>query len=365
MGGVDGADVSGALIGYGIAHGVEYGGFVVGVYRAFNQIHRLHHMGVAAHDDVHAQITELLGDVGLILVGGELVFHTPVDIEHGCLRSGILHFLQVGFHLGIEGRQVVVGEVIAQARFADGGVSVELGAAVGAYTGGVGVAQQTDFDAVHILNGPFLLVRGQIGAQGFQACLPNHLQCALEAHKGGIVAVVVGGEQHIKPRVLQSVHNGIGAVEIGKTGVLIAVVGAGQGGFQVGNRKIRGGNLIGYKAENGIKVVAVGAGTGPDYRHMHQNVAGGENGGGGHLMLRLRHGCGGLRLRLCGGRLRGFLRGDGGRLRGGGRLGGGDGNAQPDGAGIENQQHNDQRDQYTDNGRALFFTIEKGHVFPP
>ena len=177
--------------------------------------------------------------------------------------------------------------------------------------------------------------------------------------------MVVGGEQHIKARVLQGIHNGVGAVEVGETGIVVAVVGAGQGGFQVGNRKIRGGNLVGYEAEDGIKVVALRAGTGSNYRHVHQNVAGGENGGGGHLMLRLRHGCGGLRLRLCGGRLRGFLRGDGGRLRGGGRLGGGDGNAQPDGTGIENQQHNDQCDQHTDNGRALFFTIEKGHEFPP
>ena len=68
-------------------------------------------MGVAAHNGVNAHVAELLGHGLLVLVGGKLVFLTPVHIYQGGLRACGLHFVQIGLGQGVEFRQLVIGEV--------------------------------------------------------------------------------------------------------------------------------------------------------------------------------------------------------------------------------------------------------------
>lgn len=68
--------------------------------------------------------------------------------------------------------------------------------------------------------------------------------------------MVVGGEQHIKARPLQAVHNGIGAVKFWVSGVSVAVVRAAEGGFQVGYGEICSLGIGFDILENGIEIVA-------------------------------------------------------------------------------------------------------------
>ena len=128
--------------------------------------------------------------------------------------------------------------------------------------------------------------------------------------------MVVGGEQQVKTRVLQAVHNGIGAVESGVAGVAIAVVCAAEGGFQIGNGEVRRLGIGFDIAEDGIIIVAaILLLAGVDDIHMHENVAGREHRGGRKQLgsglcrcFRVLHGGGALgggrlpiRLRAAGG----------------------------------------------------------------
>ena len=116
--------------------------------------------------------------------------------------------------------------------------------------------------------------------------------------------MVIGGEQHIKARVLYRVDQRIGAVEGGVA--LIGVIIAAEGGFQIGNGVVQSGHGILDIAENGGKIVAsVALAACTEYRLMHQQVAHGAHGGGGDHLLRLRRfRGGGFRFfRFCGGRL--------------------------------------------------------------
>ena len=116
--------------------------------------------------------------------------------------------------------------------------------------------------------------------------------------------MVVGGEQHIKARILHGVDQRIGAVEGGVA--LIDVLVAAKGGFQVGDGVIQSGHGILDIAENGRKIVAsVALPGGVKDRLVHQQVAHGAHGGGGNHLLRLRRfRGGGFRFfRFCGGRL--------------------------------------------------------------
>ena len=95
--------------------------------------------------------------------------------------------------------------------------------------------------------------------------------------------MVVGGEEQIKACGFEAVYNGVGAVELGVSGVAVAVVRAAEGGFQVGNGKIRRLGVGVYIAENRIKVVAaVLLLAGGDDAGVHEHVAGGEHRGGGN-----------------------------------------------------------------------------------
>ena len=187
-----------ALVGNGVAHGVEDNGFVFGVRAAGQQIHGLHHMGVAADDDVYAHVAELLSHGSLVGVGAltglPFVFFAPVKVDDRGLGPGGFHFLQITAHLGIEGGEIVIGKIVADPGLADFCIVVEPRGALGAQACGIGVAEHTYLDAVDLFNGPFLLVGGEIGAQGFLTRGPDNLQGALEAYQGGVIAVVVGGE---------------------------------------------------------------------------------------------------------------------------------------------------------------------------
>ena len=160
--------------------------------------------------------------------------------------------------------------------------------------------------------------------------------------------MVVGGEQHVKACGLCAGGDSVRAVEHGIAGILIAVVGAAEGGFQIGDGIVSGRGIGGQIAENAFKIVAaVALGAGVDDRLVHQQVAGGGDGGGCHNSQRL--GLSG-RLGFCGIRLSLFpgIRGQGfsgdrvGSLKGCIRLGRGTPGPEPhrqSGASAQNKNH--------------------------
>ena len=109
-------------------------------------------------------------------------------------------------------------------------------------------------------------------------------------------------EQHIKAGVLRGVRQGIGAVEVGVARIAVAVVRTCEGGFQVDYGEVRSGYIVGSIFEDTVEVIAaVLLQTRIEDGLVHDQIAGGENGGCGDHMLRLRHGGGrGLGF-LCGG----------------------------------------------------------------
>ena len=72
-------NVAVALVGYGVAQGVDAVGLVAGIFRAFQHRHRLDNMGMAADNDVKAHVTQLLGHLILGGVLRELVLLPPVQ----------------------------------------------------------------------------------------------------------------------------------------------------------------------------------------------------------------------------------------------------------------------------------------------
>ena len=203
-----------------------------------------------------------------------------MEVDDRGLGPGGFHLIQIALELGVEFRKLVIGKVVQNAVFAYF-VVVQQRIAVLTETIGIGVAHHADLDAVDLFNGPFLFIGGEIGPEGVQSLFTDDVQRPLVAHKGGVVCVVVGGEQHIKARPLQAVHNGIGAVEFWVSGVSVAVVRAAQGGFQVGDGEIRSLGIGFDILENGIEIVAaVILLAGVDDLTVHENIAGGEHCGG-------------------------------------------------------------------------------------
>ena len=78
-----------------------------------------------------------------------------------------------------------------------------------------------------------------------------------KALRAGIVTVVVGSQQHIKACIPGTVHNGIGAVEVGIAGILIAVGGACQGGFQIGDHIVIASVVFGNIGEHIREIIAI------------------------------------------------------------------------------------------------------------
>ena len=98
------------LVGNGVAHGVQAHGFVVGVNGAGQQRHRLHHMGMTAHNHINAQVAQLLGNLGLVCHRCQGIFHAPLQENDQRLSALTAHLLNIAFHLGIEWRRVIGDE---------------------------------------------------------------------------------------------------------------------------------------------------------------------------------------------------------------------------------------------------------------
>ena len=269
------------LVGHRVAGGIQAHGFPVRVCPAGEQRRGLNHVGMTAHDHIEAHVAKLLGDLLLFGAGGGLVFIAPVDEHHGGLRPLGLHLRQALVHFLIEGIQLAGHKGIHQKRAGVGqGIPVHVHLSGGGILRQalVGVVHHTDFDAVHFLHHILWLGYLRPGAQHLQPLVPHGTHGAQEAIFAGIVAVVVGGEQQVKAGVFQGIHNFVRAVEGGMTGILVALVGACQGGFQVGHRQVGSGCVGVQILENGIKIVAaVAAQTGVDHGHVHQHISGDGN----------------------------------------------------------------------------------------
>ena len=294
MGGLDGGEIALPLVGDGVAGGIQADGLVVGVNAAGEQLDGLDHMGMAADDDVDAQVAELLGHGLLLGVGGELILLAPVDEHHGRFGTGGLHLSHILLHLCVEFGEMLRMEVVANPCLFDGGVAVEGGPAVLGDIGRPGVAEHADPDAVDLHDGPLCLVGGGVGAQGVQALLPHHLQSPQVAHQTGVVAVVVGGEHHVKARSGGVVDQVVGTVEVGVAAVGEAVVSAAEGRLQIGSGIIHCGGVFRQVLEHGGEVVGAvrlldsGVVLGVVVKDglVHQQVAHGAHARGGYDLCR-------------------------------------------------------------------------------
>ena len=74
-----------------------------GVRAALQQVYGLHHMGVAADDDVYAHVAELLSHGGLVGVGAltglPLVFLAPVEVNNRGFGPGGFQLVLVGLRI--------------------------------------------------------------------------------------------------------------------------------------------------------------------------------------------------------------------------------------------------------------------------
>ena len=290
-----GGDIAVSLVGYGVAQRVDDHGLVALVNGAGEQIHRLHHVRVPAHDHVKAQIAQLLRHGVLEGIFLDIIFHAPVNEHHGGFRTVGFHLLQNLFRRGVQLAGVVVEEVIHLPHVFYGGKSVEgEGGAVAAV--GPGVAHHADLDAVHVHHGVLRLVGVQLGAESGQPLAPDDLDGAGDAGGHGVARVVVGGEQHVIARVHHAVDQRVRTVEGGVA--LIRVIVAAEGGLQVGDGIVQAGHDILDIAENGAEIIAsVALLAGDKHRLVHQQVAHGADGCCGYHVLRLREsGLRGLRL---------------------------------------------------------------------
>ena len=296
-----GGNIAVSLVGHGVAQGVDDHGLVALVNGAGEKIHRLHHMGVSAHDHVKAQVAQLLRHGVLKGVFLDIVFHAPVNEHHGGFRAVRLHLLQNLLRCGVQLVGVIVEKIVHLPLVLDGGKTVEgEGGAVAAIC--PGVAHHADLDAVHVHHSVLRLVGVQLGAEGGEPLAPDDLYGAGDAGGHGVARVVVGGEQHVIARVHHAVDQRVGAIE-GRV-ALIGVVVAAEGGFQVGDGIVQAGHDVLHIAENGAEIIAsVALQAGVEHRLVHQQIAHGADGCRGHHMLRLREsGLRGLRFgfrRLC------------------------------------------------------------------
>ena len=284
-----------------------------GILGACDQGGRLHHMGVGADDGIEAHVAYRLGNGTLIGIFCQLVFRAPVDKENRGLRPIVIHLLLDLSQLRIESVQVLIAEIVHKSGIFHGGVAVKAGFLTG-HAGGVGVAHHAHLNTVYVLhNIPGLLLR-QPGAQSREPCRPDSLHGPQKAWHQGVVAVVVGGEQGIQSGVFGAFHDVVGAVKIGPAAV--GHVASPEGGFQIGNGKVRGLHIIAYVAEHGGKIIGavrlLRGGEGVEDRAVHQQVSLGADGSGGYHMLRLGESGFRRRFRGLGWRFRGDRGGNGG-----------------------------------------------------
>ena len=286
-----------ALVGNRVAERIDADSPVLRVRGAGQQVHGLHHMGVAAYNHIDAQIAHLLGNGTLVGILCQQILGAPMDVQHNGLRPILPQIGKVGLNLRIELLQLVHRKVIDHAGFPDDRLflEIQIGSAVTFQSGGIGIAEHADFDAVHVHNGVFLLIVIQLGAKRSQAPAANLLQGALQALHSGIGTVVIGRQQHIKARVCQSICQRVGAVEVGIALIRIPI--AAEGRLQVGHRVIRPGNGILHIPENRIEIIlpipqVAGAGIfgiGGKQVLMHQHIPhGGHRRPGGYGQARLR-----------------------------------------------------------------------------
>ena len=265
---------------------------------AGNQIHRLHHMGVAADEHIHTQIADLLSHLLLDIICKKLVFCAPVQVNDCRLCAVSLHFLQSGTQFGIEGIQLTVVKGVNQCSIRNIHRCIEVQRNITATSMvSPSIANHTNVNAIEILHCVSLLIIGIHNPQRYQASVTNDLNSAVHTYGSGIITVVVGIQQNIESCVFCAVHNAIRAVKMGISMIWIAIIIAAKGSLQIGHRQIRIHGVLGQVAEDGLKIVAAAFVAGVNNRHVHQQVAGGDDGGRGHHVL--RGGQGGFRrLRL-------------------------------------------------------------------
>ena len=165
-----------------------------------------------------------------------------MDEHDGGLGSCQLHLCQLLAHLLIERLQIGGDKGVNQ-----GGAVCTQRVLIHIHDSGsgifrlplIGVAHHSNLNAADVLYAIGRVSGIFPGAQRREPLAFDRLYCAQEAVFTGVVAVVVGCQEHIKACILQSIHNGIRGIEGGVAGVFIAHVGTGQSGFQVGNRIIR------------------------------------------------------------------------------------------------------------------------------
>ena len=281
VGGGAGINQALALVGHGVAQGVQAHGLVAFVLGAGQQVDGLDHMGMAADNDINAQIAQALGHGGLLVIGLQLVLFAPMDEHDVGFGTLGLHGLHVGGDFGVEAFQVVIAEGVYQAvGVLVGGDAVDDGVAV-LVKGGVGVAHHADLDAVDFYDGVVGLVFRGNSAQGVQADFPDGGDGAGDALEAGVVAMVIGSQQHIEAGVQSAGGQGIRGIELGIAAVLH--FGAPEGGFQIGHGIVGGldvGSDIGPDIFVVVAAVILEAGVADAL--MGQDIAGGADGGSGY-----------------------------------------------------------------------------------
>ena len=305
-------DITQPLIGQGIAGGIQTHGLVIGIGRAFQQIHGLQYMRMTAHDHIHAQIAGRLGHFLLLAVLLGLILLAPVDIQHDGLGAVGPHIRNILLQILLKALHIVLQEHIDQALF----IFLQIRAAVEIHLvrvgiGLVGVVDHANADAVNFLNEIAVSLCIWLGADMIHAVFGNDLLGTEKAQGLGIIGMVIGSQQHIKAGSLQTADDTVGTIEIGIATIAVAAVQARQSGLQIGHRIVRPPHIVLHVGKiRGKIIAAVRLFAGIDTRFVHQDITGGGNGGRTDLHHRRLGGLGG-----------GRLRGRGAGLGGGGQRG--------------------------------------------
>ena len=190
------------LVGNGIAGGIDDQGLVIFVLGGGQQIHRLHNMGMSAHDHIHAHITQPLGDLHLQVRGLQVILLAPVHEHHNGLGTLSLHQLKLGTDLGIEFLQLTIVEGVDHAE----GIGMALDGIDGRHAGHAvvglgGVGSHAHPNAVDLNDLVIRCFRIILGTQALKAGLLQNFQGPANTQHPGVVAMVVAGEQHVKARI--------------------------------------------------------------------------------------------------------------------------------------------------------------------
>ena len=71
-------------------------------------------MGMTAHNNVHTQLTQTLCNFILLGIFCCTVFVALVDVEHGEIRTGFFHTVQVVLHIPVKILQIPIAEAADQ-----------------------------------------------------------------------------------------------------------------------------------------------------------------------------------------------------------------------------------------------------------